>query len=185
MLYSIVLVSTVQWSESAIVCIYSLHLGSPFHHPPYPIPLSHHSALSWAHCALYQVPTTYLFSHMVVCISGFRGGSDGKESTCNAGDVGLIPRLGRSPGEGHGNPLQYSCLENPCGQRSLVGCSPWGCKELDTTEWLSMRARTHTHTQCIYVNPNLPVLPLPTPVSILYTCVSIPALEIGSYVPFF
>jgi len=44
---------------------------------------------------------------------GFPGGSDSKESPCNAGDMGLIPGLGRSPGGGHGNPLQYSCLENP------------------------------------------------------------------------
>ena len=44
---------------------------------------------------------------------GFPDGSNSQESTCNAGDLGLIPRLGRSPGEGHGNPLQYSCLENP------------------------------------------------------------------------
>ena len=46
----------------------------------------------------------------------------------NAGDVrgmGLIPELGSSPGGGHGNPLQYSCLEKPQGQRSLEGCSPW------------------------------------------------------------
>ena len=43
---------------------------------------------------------------------GFLGGSESKESTCNAGDLGSIPGLGRSPGEGHGNPLQYSCLEN-------------------------------------------------------------------------
>ena len=43
----------------------------------------------------------------------FLGGSDGKESTCNSGDLGLIPGLGRSPGGGHGNPLQNSCLENP------------------------------------------------------------------------
>ena len=67
----------------------------------------------------------------------FPGGSDGKESTCNAGDLGLIPRLGRSPGGGHGNPLQHSCLENPHGQRSLVGYSPGGRKELDMTERLS------------------------------------------------
>ena len=40
-------------------------------------------------------------------------GSEGKESACNAGDLGFIPGLGRSPGEGNGNPLQYSCLENP------------------------------------------------------------------------
>ena len=44
---------------------------------------------------------------------GFPGASDGKESACNTGDLGLIPGLGRSPGEGTGNPLQCSCLENP------------------------------------------------------------------------
>ena len=55
-------------------------------------------------------------------VQGFQGGgSDSKESTCNAGDLGVIPGLGRSPGGGHGYPLQYSCLENPQGQRSLVG----------------------------------------------------------------
>ena len=53
------------------------------------------------------------------------------------GDVGSILGLGRSPGGGHGNSLQYSCLENPHGQRSLVGYSPWGHKESDTTERLS------------------------------------------------
>ena len=47
-----------------------------------------------------------------MCFMGFPGGSDGKESACNAGDLGLIPGLGRSPGEGNGYPLQYSCLEN-------------------------------------------------------------------------
>ena len=44
---------------------------------------------------------------------GFPGGSEVKVSACNAGDLGSIPRLGRSSGEGNGNPLQYSCLENP------------------------------------------------------------------------
>ena len=59
-----------------------------------------------------------------------------KNLPANVGDVrdsGLIPGSGRSPGGGHGNPLQYSCLETH-GQRSPVGCSPWGCKELDMTE---------------------------------------------------
>ena len=46
-------------------------------------------------------------------MDGFPGGSDGKASACNAGDLGQIPRSGRSPGEGNGNPLQHSCLENP------------------------------------------------------------------------
>ena len=46
-------------------------------------------------------------------MGGFPGGSDGKESACSAGDLGTIPGSGRSPGEGNGNPHQYSCLENP------------------------------------------------------------------------
>ena len=104
---------------------------------------------------------------------GFPGSSAGKESACNAGDPGLIPGSGSSPGEGmgyplqyswayvvaqmiknllamqetwfnswvgkipgggHANPLQYSGLENPHGQRSLAGYSPWGHKESDRTE---------------------------------------------------
>ena len=68
---------------------------------------------------------------------GFPGGSDGKESACNEEDLGSIPGLGRSPAGGHGKPLQYSCLENPHGQRSLAGYSPWGPKESDRTERLS------------------------------------------------
>ena len=59
---------------------------------------------------------------------GFPGGSDSKESAYNAGDPGSIPGLGRAPGGGHGNPLQYSCLESPHGQRSLEGHSQWGPK---------------------------------------------------------
>ena len=46
-------------------------------------------------------------------LMGFPGDPEGKASACSAGDPGLIPRSGRSPGEGNGNPLQYSCLENP------------------------------------------------------------------------
>jgi len=46
-------------------------------------------------------------------LRGFPGGSDGKESACNVGDLGLIPGLGRSPAVGNGDSLQYSCLENP------------------------------------------------------------------------
>ena len=65
---------------------------------------------------------------------GFPGGSDGEESACNAGDPGSIPGSGRPPGEGHGNPLQCSCLENSHRQRSLVGCSPWGHQESEMTK---------------------------------------------------
>ena len=65
----------------------------------------------------------------------------------------MIPGLRRSPGGGHGNPLQSSFLENPHEQRSLVGYSPLGCKELDTTELLSTRK---DHRQVIILNKSCP-----------------------------
>ena len=58
----------------------------------------------------------------------------GKESACNAGDTGSIPGSGRSPGEGHGNPLQYSCLENPMDRGAWWATVQWGCKESDMTD---------------------------------------------------
>ena len=64
-------------------------------------------------------------------LSGFSGGSDSKESACNAGDLGLIPGSGRSHGEGNSYSLQKSCLENAVD-------SPWGHKESDTTEQLTL-----------------------------------------------
>ena len=54
-----------------------------------------------------------VFDRHHLLVREFPDGSDGKESACNAGDLGSIPGLGRSPGEANGNPLQYSCLENP------------------------------------------------------------------------
>ena len=69
----------------------------------------------------------------------------GKESTCNAGDVkdsDLIPGSGRSPGGGYSTPLQYSCLVFFHGQRSLASYRPWGYKELDRTETLSVHTET-------------------------------------------
>ena len=80
---------------------------------------------------------------------GFLGGSDGKEPTCNAGEPSSILGLGRPLGEGNGNPLQCSCLENLHGQRNLAGYGPWGHKESDTTEqyfhFLHFYTHTHTH----------------------------------------
>ena len=64
---------------------------------------------------------------------GFPGGSDGKESACNAGDPGSVPGLGRYPGEGNGNILQYSCLENPMGRGSWQAIVHGIAKELDMT----------------------------------------------------
>ena len=66
------------------------------------------------------------------------GGSDGKEFPCNAGDPGSIRGSGRSPGGGHSNPLQYPCLENPTDRGAWRGYSPWGCKESDVTEQLTL-----------------------------------------------
>ena len=74
------------------------------------------------------------FLQVFVVIHTVTGDSEGKEFTCNAGDPVSIPGSGRSPGEGHGNPLQYPCLENPHGQRSLVGYSPWVTK---SQTWLN------------------------------------------------
>ena len=85
---------------------------------------SHPSTICWRLSFLWSLPR----------------GSDGEESACNVGDLSSIPGLGRFPGGEDGNPLQYSSLKNPYGQRSLVGYSPWVHKESDTTERLS----THT-----------------------------------------
>ena len=76
------------------------------------------------------LPTPVLF--------GFPSGSNGNESTCSMGDVGSIPGSRRSLGGGHGNPLQYSCLENSHGQRSLAGYNLQDEKESDVTEQLSI-----------------------------------------------
>ena len=95
-------------------------------------------------------------SHRYTYVWGFPDGSDGKESACNAGDLCSIPGLGRSLGGGHGNPLHYSCLENPIDR--LVGYSPWGHNELDTTEWLS--TAQHAYIPSLL---NLPPTSLPIP----------------------
>ena len=66
--------------------------------------------------------------HKATSTGSFPCSSVSKESACNSGDLGSIPGSGRSPGEGNGNPLQYSCLENPMDQRRLAGYSLWGHK---------------------------------------------------------
>ena len=68
---------------------------------------------------------------------GFPGGSASKESACSVGYWSLIPGLGRYPGDGNGNPFQYSYLENSL-DRSLAGYNPWGRNELDVTEQLTL-----------------------------------------------
>ena len=73
-----------------------------------------------------------------VVVWGFPGGSEGKVSACNAGDLGLIPRSGRSPEEGNGNPLQYSCLKIPWTEKP-GRLQSMGSQRVDTTE------RLHCH----------------------------------------
>ena len=97
--------------------------------------------------SLYSVTTFTHFPH-------FPGGSDGKESACNVEDLGSIPGLGRSPGGRHGKSLQYACLENLHGQRSLEGYSPWGPKELNMSEWLST-AQNHQSALCNHRSTDL------------------------------
>ena len=92
---------------------------------------------SWWKCPLKR---DFIFQ----LVKGFPGGAVVKSPPANAGDSGSISRLGRSLGEGNGNPLQYYCLENPMDRGSQAGYSPWGCKELDRTEHI--RTHTHTHT---------------------------------------
>ena len=82
-------------------------------------------------------------------IKGFPGSLAGKESACNVGGLGLIPGLGRSPKGWHGNPLQYSGLENPHGQRSLECYRQWGCNESDMTERLSTQQISSKQMICV------------------------------------
>ena len=80
---------------------------------------------------------------------GVSGVSDSEESACNAGDPGLIPGSARSPGEGNGNPLQYSCLKNSMG-RTALWATVHGVTESDRTEQLS------THTNISWPNVIFP-----------------------------
>ena len=99
----------------------------------------------WKHLSVYQwmngwIPHTYsgmLFSHRK---EGFPGDADNKESACNSGDPGLISLLWRSPGEGNGNLLQYSCLENPMDRGAWWATVPRVAKSWTRLKWLSTHA---------------------------------------------
>ena len=85
-------------------------------------------------------------SHIQLFGTPWTGGSDGKESACNARDLGLIPGLGRYPGEGNGNPVQYSCLENPM-DRGAWWATVHGVAESDMTEQLALSPYKHRETR--------------------------------------
>ena len=103
----------------------------------------------------YPVLLKLLQSYLILCdfmdcsqpasmvCPDFPDGLDGKESACNVGDQGSIPGSGRSPGEGNGNPLQYSCLENLHGQTSLAGYVHG-----ITKSWTKLSG--YAHTQVVY-----------------------------------
>ena len=80
----------------------------------------------------------HIYIYCIDWFLGFPGGSDGKESTCNVADLGSIPGLGRSPGEGNSYPLQYSGLENSMDRGVQQAISPRSGKESDITERLSL-----------------------------------------------
>ena len=84
-------------------------------------------AYQWKYSYLGQKLCLIIIYFSIISLILSKVGSDGKASVYNAGDLGLIPGSGRSPGEGNGNPLQYYCLENPMD-------SPWDHKESDMTE---------------------------------------------------
>ena len=100
--------------------------------------------VTWNLNPLLPWPSFFFTICLLYC--DFPGGSDGKASAYNAGDPGSIPWSGRSPGEGNGNPLQYSCLGNAMdGGAWWAIVSLWGCKESDTTE------RLHFHFTLLYI----------------------------------
>ena len=121
--------------------------------------------LSWTELYASQLWNVYFVVVFACCniVLGFPVSSVGKESTCNVGDLGSIPWLGRSPGGGHGNPLQYSCLENLHELRSLVGYNTKGHKELHMTEWLSTQhyIRHRMHSQFYWISAAVVVLTFP------------------------
>ena len=119
--YNVVLVSAIQQSESSII-IHISPLSWAFLPSPHHTPLGHHRLGSL--CCTKTSHQLTMYHYTWYCILGLPWCSDGKESACNTGDLGSVPGLGRSPGGGHGNQLQHSCLENSmdrgaCGLQSM------------------------------------------------------------------
>ena len=94
-----------------------------------------------------------LASHSSI-LQGFPGGSVGNESVCNAGDVDSIPRSGRSPGGGHGNPLQYSCLENPM-DRGAWRVTVLGLQRVghDRSKWAGTLHKNEFRSKSTFLSP--------------------------------
>ena len=127
--------------KSAILCF---HMYAPLKTSPHSRQWTYATPLKVSSCPLLSV------SFPTSLYQVFLDGSDGKESAYSAWDPGFIPEVGRSPGERNGNPLQYSCLENPMDRRTWQA-SPWGHKESDTTEWLILSLHFLSLCQTLYV----------------------------------
>ena len=111
-------------------------------------------------------------THFLQKVAASHGGSAGKECACNAGDPGSTLGLGRFPGLGDGNSLRYSCLENPCGQRSLVGYSPRGQqrvghnRETKHSTVLLVTRRKHVTKTCPWAGTRIRLINWPAPENI-------------------
>ena len=98
------------------------------------------ATLMWLLCSFHMLneqSNVWEISKIYNRLSGLPQWLSGKEPTCNAGDVGLIPRSGKSPGEGNGNPLQYSCLENPLDRGAWQATVHGVAKESNMTKLLN------------------------------------------------
>ena len=115
--------------------------------------LQHFSATYSNHACIFGKVCNFSL-HSSCFYVGFPRSPHSKESACDAGDLGSIPGSGRSPREGSGYPLQYSCLENSMDRGAMAGyspggCSPWHCKELDMTEPLALSLLGHLRGQVL------------------------------------
>ena len=115
-----------------------------------------------------------------VCVCVYKSSSDGKASNCNAGDPGSIPGSGRSPGEGNGNPLQYSCLENPMDRWAWQAVQSMGSQRI-RHDWAT-KTHTYTHTH-IYIHCKTTIPQLKTKRTYLQIQAHsrVPGTEISTY----
>ena len=171
------LVSAIQQSESAII-IHTPPLSWAYLPSPHCTPLGRHRLGSLCYTTASHKLTMYHYTWQ--CLLGLPWCSDGKESACNTGDLGSGPGLGRSPGGGHGNPLQHSRLENPMDRGAWRATVRGVTKEWDTAEHSAQHSR-----MCIYIDATFSIHPTHSLPFLWCPLVSISSLQIGLSIPFF